>query len=81
MLVYSLMRRIRIFYGSIKLIQFILIFILIILLILYEIKQQISSTDSWMECMSFHVQLLNCYIMFWDGGPCGMGGNIGLSSG
>ena len=30
-LVYSLMRRLRIFYGSIKIIQFILIFILIIL--------------------------------------------------
>ena len=72
------MRRLRIFYGSIKIFQFILI---IILFILYEIQQLISNVDSWMECMTFHVQLLSCYTMFWDGAPCGMGGNIGLSPG
>ena len=36
--------------------EFILKFILIILFILYEIQQLISNTDSWMECMTFHVQ-------------------------
>ena len=61
------MRRLRIFYGSIKIIQFISIFIVIILFVLYEIQQLISSIDSSIECMIFHVQLLNCYIMFWDG--------------
>ena len=75
------MRRLRIFYGSIEIFQFILIFILIILFILYDIQQIISNIDSWMECMTFHIQILNCYTMFWDGGPCDMGGNIGLSPG
>ena len=31
---------------------------------MYEIQQLISNIDSWMECMTFHVQLLNCYTMF-----------------
>ena len=45
-----------------------LIIVSIILFLLYEIQQLISNIDSWMECMTFHVQLLNCYAMFWDGG-------------
>ena len=44
--VYSLMRRLRMFYGSIKIFQFILIIILIVLFILYEIQQLISNIDS-----------------------------------
>ena len=72
---YSLMGRFRKYYGSIKIFQFILIIILIVLFLLYEIQQLISNIESWMECMTFHVQLLNCYTMFW------YGGNIGLSPG
>ena len=53
--------------------QFILIIILINLFLLYEIQQLISNIDPWMEHMTFHVQLLNYYTMFLDGGPCGMG--------
>ena len=45
-LVYSLMGRLRIFYGSIKIFQIILIIILIILFLLYEIQQLISNIDS-----------------------------------
>ena len=70
---YNLMGRFRKYYGSIKIFQFILIIILIILFLLYEIQQLISNIDSWMEHMTFYVQLLNCYTMFWEGGPCGMG--------
>ena len=61
---YSNMGRFRKCYGSVKIFQFILIIILIILFILYEIKQLISNIDSWMECMTFHVQLLNYYTIF-----------------
>ena len=61
--------------------EFISIIILIILFLLYEIQQLISNIDSWMECMTFHVQLLNCYIIFWDGGHVGWKANIGLSPG
>ena len=67
--------------DSIKVFQFILIIILIILFLLYEIQQLISNIDSWRECMTFHVQLLNCYTMFWDGGAMWHGGNTGLSPG
>ena len=44
--VYSLMRRLRIHYESIKTLQFILIIILIILFLLYGIQQLISNIDS-----------------------------------
>ena len=54
------MERCRKYYGSIKIFQFILIIILIILFLLYEIQSLISNIDSSMECMTFHVQHLNC---------------------
>ena len=41
--IYSLVRRLRIFYGSIKIFQF---NVVIILFILYEIQQLISNIDS-----------------------------------
>ena len=44
--VYSLMGRFRIFYGSIKIFEFILIIVLIILFIVYQIQQLISNIDS-----------------------------------
>ena len=44
--VYSLMGRPRIFYGNIKIIQFIVIIILFFYFILYEIQQLISNIDS-----------------------------------
>ena len=75
------MGRLGIIYGSKGIFEFILKIIFIILFILYEIQQLISNTDSWMECMTIHVQLLNCYTMLWDGEPCNIGGNIGLSPG
>ena len=34
-----------------------------------------------MECMIFHVNLLNFYTIFWDGGHVAWGGNIGLNPG
>ena len=71
--VHSLMGWLRIIYGSIKIFQFILIIILIILFLLYEIQQLISNIDSCMEYMTFHVQLLNCYTMVWDGGHVAWG--------
>ena len=43
---YSLMRRPRIFYGDIKIIQFIVIIILVFYFVLYEIQQLISNIDS-----------------------------------
>ena len=36
----------------------------IILFLLYEIQQLISNIDSWMEHITFHVQLLNYYTIF-----------------
>ena len=44
--------------------EFILKIILIILFLLYEFQQLISHIDSWMEHMTFHVQLLNYYSIF-----------------
>ena len=40
------MGMLRIFYGSLKIFEFILIIILIILILLYEIQQLISDIDS-----------------------------------
>ena len=62
--VYSLMGMLRIFYGSMEIFAFILKIILIILFLLYEIQPLISNIDSWMECMTIHVQLLNYYTIF-----------------
>ena len=45
-MVYSLMRRPRIFYGNIKIIQFIVIIILLFYAMLYEMQQLISNIDS-----------------------------------
>ena len=44
--VYSIMRRPRIIYEIIKIIQFIVIIILLVYFILYEIQQLISNIDS-----------------------------------
>ena len=44
--IHSIMRRPRIFYGNIKIIQFIVIIILLFYFILYEIQQLISNIDS-----------------------------------
>ena len=35
---------------------------------LYKIWQLISNIDPWIEFMTFHVQLLKGYTMFWEGG-------------
>ena len=45
-MVYSLMGRLRIFYGSMGIFDFILKLILIILFLLYEIQQLISNIGS-----------------------------------
>ena len=58
------MGRLEIFCGSMGIIGFILKIILIILFLLCEIQDLISNIDSWMECITFHVQLLNYYIIF-----------------
>ena len=55
------MERPRIIYEIIKIFQFIVIIILLYYFILYEIQQLISNIDSWMECITFHVQLLKGY--------------------
>ena len=79
--VYSIMGRPRIFYGNIKIIWYIVIIILIILFYIV-----------WNSVTNLQYRLLNgmhdppCstsndYTMFLDGGPCGMGGNKGLSPG
>ena len=62
--VYSLMGMLGIFYGSMGIFECILKIILIILFLLHEIQQLISNIDSWMEWMTFHVQLLNYYTIF-----------------
>ena len=67
--VYSIIRRPRIIYEIIKIIQFIIIIILLCYFILYEIQQLISNIDSWMEYMTFCAQPLKCYTIM----PCGMG--------
>ena len=79
--VYSLMGMLRIFYGSMEIFAFILKIILIILFLLYEIQQLISNIDSWIECMTFHVQLLNYYTIFGGRGHVEWGSNIGPSPG
>ena len=59
--VYSIMGRPRIIYEIITIIQIIAIIILLFYFILYEIQQQISNIDSWMNCMTFYVQHLKYY--------------------
>ena len=60
-LVYDIMERPRKIYRIIKIFQFIVIIILLFYFILYEMQQLISNIHSWMECMTFHVQLLKCH--------------------
>ena len=55
------MGRPRIIYEIIKIFQFIVIIILLFYITLYEIQQLIYNIDSWMECMTFHVQVLKCH--------------------
>ena len=68
----------RIIYKIIKIFQFIVIIILYILFYVVWNSALISNVDSWMECMTFHVQLLNNYKM---GDHVAWGVNKGLSPG
>ena len=67
------MGRPGIIYEIIKIIQFIVIIILLFYFIFYEIQHLISNIDSLIECMTFHVQLLNGYSISEMGGHVAWG--------